>query len=233
MLKPVVYDSLGRGQYGWLDARYHFSFANYNNPERNGFGQLLVINDDLIQDNAGFPEHSHRNMEIITYVRKGAISHKDSAGNQGITTAGNIQVMSAGTGIKHSEWNSSDKVTSLYQIWIKPRKNNVTPRWDAVEFPKANVKDTLALLVAGDESAHLQINQDAQIYAGVLQSDVKIQHKIHKLGYLLISAGKVLIKDGQQTIELTQGDGCEITQQPMLQIEALADAEILLIDVPE
>lgn len=232
MLKHIPYESLGMGSYGWLEARYHFSFANYYNPQRTGFGSLLVINDDLIQGNAGFPAHGHRDMEIITYVRKGAISHKDSAGNAGVTTAGSIQVMSAGTGIKHSEWNSTDITTSLYQIWIKPRETNLAPRWDAVEFPKNKVSDTLALLVDGNKKAPLQIGQDAEIYGGHLQQGTVISHKVHRLGYLLVSKGRLQIEAGAAKVELKQGDGCEMTDQPELRLEALEDVELLLLDVP-
>jgi redox-sensitive bicupin YhaK (pirin superfamily) len=143
MIKIYPYDSLGHADHGWLNARHHFSFASYQNPDRMKFGLLRVINDDIIAANSGFATHPHQNMEIITYVRSGAITHKDSKGNEGRTGAGDIQVMSAGSGIEHSEYNLENEETNLYQIWIIPNKLGVKPRWDAKEFPKDPVKNSL------------------------------------------------------------------------------------------
>ena len=147
MIKTYTFEQLGHANHGWLDARHHFSFANYYNPERMGFGALRVINDDIIKAGAGFDTHPHKDMEIITYVRKGAITHRDSRGNQGRTEAGDVQVMSAGTGIFHSEFNLESEDTNLYQIWIEPNKIGVQPRWDAREFPTEETEGVLTLLV--------------------------------------------------------------------------------------
>ena len=228
MINVIRYQDLGHANHGWLDARHHFSFASYYDPKRMGFGTLRVINDDIIKAGAGFDIHPHRDMEIITYVRKGAISHKDSQGNKGRTEAGNVQVMSAGTGIFHSEFNLESEDTKLYQIWIEPAKLGVEPRWDMHSFPK-DTKNKLELLVSGDESAPLQINQDAQIFAGRLEEGTELQHKLNKLGYVLVSEGEVTL-NGKT---LNAGDGAEVTDTQTLTFNAQTDAEILVIEVPK
>jgi len=139
------YQELGRANHGWLDARHHFSFASYYNPKRMGFGTLRVINDDIIKAGRGFDTHSHRDMEIITFVREGAITHKDSNGNVGRTEAGDVQVMSAGSGVSHSEFNLETKDTNIFQIWIEPNQIGVKPRWDSHEFPDVSTTDELSL----------------------------------------------------------------------------------------
>ena len=154
------FDSLGGADHGWLNAKHHFSFANYYDPNKMSFGELLVINDDRIAPNTGFGKHPHDNMEIITFVRKGAISHEDSQGNKGKTNAGNVQVMSAGTGIMHSEHNHEDEETNIYQIWIKPKSRDIEPKWGSAEFPTESTKDKLKLLVSGNDDAPLQIHQE-------------------------------------------------------------------------
>ena len=228
MITIQRYHQLGHADHGWLSARYHFSFANYYNPERMGFGVLRVINDDVIQAGTGFGKHPHRNMEIITYVRKGAITHKDSQGNQGRTVAGDVQVMSAGTGIFHSEYNLESEDTNLYQIWIEPNQLGVTPCWDAHAFPKQNEHNELILLVSGDQDAPLFIHQDARIYAGKLPENVSIEQPIKHQAYVLVSEGEIEI-DGQTA---HKGDGIQITDQPSVSFKTNEAAEILLLDVP-
>lgn len=228
MINIYPYESLGRANHGWLDARHHFSFADYHNPERMGFGALRVINDDLIEAGTGFPTHPHRDMEIITYVRRGAITHKDSRGNEGRTEAGDIQVMSAGTGIFHSEHNLESEQTSLFQIWIHPRELGVEPRWDAREFPKDAVEDGLKLLVSGDGDAPLFINQDAYIYAGTLSEAAQIEHPVHNNAYFVVSEGELEI-DGHL---MKRGDGAAISDVSAVTVKAITEAEVLVIDVP-
>ncbi len=228
MITKYPFEKLSQANHGWLQARHHFNFGSYFDPQRAQFGVLRVINDDIIQAGTGFAPHPHDNMEIITYVRSGAITHKDSQGNTGRTVAGDVQVMSAGTGIRHSEYNRETVDTSLYQIWIEPNRRQVEPRWDAAKFPKQPVDDALQLLVAGDDSAPLQIHQDAYIYAGRLDAGKKIHHAIHHQAYLLVSSGSVSV-DGQR---LSRGDGAEITEQASFEIEANEPAELLVIDVP-
>lgn len=229
MIKIYKHSNLGRANYGWLDAKYHFSFAHYYNPSRMGFGALRVINDDTIDAGAGFDTHPHRNMEIITYVRQGAITHKDNKGNEGRTQAGDVQVMSAGRGIFHSEYNLQNTKTKIFQIWIEPHTTGLEPKWDTYSFPKKPVTEALDLLVSGDGNAPLQINQDAYIYAGHLQKNTSLRHKIHNQAYVLLSEGKILL-DGK---EMASGDGAEITQTSSIEITAQDASEILIIDVPE
>ena len=229
MIKIYPYQELGHADHGWLNARHHFSFASYQNPNRTGFGKLKVINDDIIQAKSGFATHPHQDMEIITYVRSGAITHKDSNGNEGRTEAGDIQVMSAGSGIKHSEYNLEDEQTNLYQIWIEPNEIGVTPRWDAKVFPKDPVTDKLPLLVSSkNDSAPLFIYQDAQIYGGCLDAGTVIDHPIKSQAYVLISKGEADL-DGNA---LKHGDGAEITDQSQIKITAIGRTEILVIDIP-
>ncbi len=229
MITIYPYAELGHANHGWLDARHHFSFASYYDPKRTQFGVLRVINDDVVKAGAGFDTHPHRDMEIITYVRKGAITHRDSQGNEGRTEAGDVQVMSAGTGIFHSEYNVESEDTNLYQIWITPHTKGVKPRWDAKTFPKEPVKDKLNLLVSGDGNAPLSIHQHAAIYAGRLLKGTKITHPITTQAYVLVSEGELEI-DGKK---LSKGDGAEITNRSSVIIHALSDAEILVIDVPK
>jgi redox-sensitive bicupin YhaK (pirin superfamily) len=228
MIQHIPYDNLGHAQHDWLDARHHFSFAEYYDPSRMGFGTLRVVNDDRIQPHTGFGTHPHRDMEIITFVRQGAISHEDSLGNKGKTQAGDVQVMSAGTGVFHSEYNDEEEVTRLYQIWITPNQKSIAPTWNSAKFPKEPVTDSLHLLVSGDGSAPLQICQDAFIYGGVLLKETEIRHPIHHQAYILISKGKVQIED----ILAQEGDAIQITDQQKCIIKAITQAEVIVIDVP-
>ena len=228
MITHHPYENLGGANHGWLDAKHHFSFAGYQDPDKMSHGELLVINDDRIAPNTGFEPHAHRDMEIITYVRKGAITHEDDKGNKGRTTAGNVQVMSAGSGIRHSEYNHEDEVTNIYQIWILPKSKGIEPRWDAAEFPKAAVSEKLPLLVSGGGDAPLSINQDATIHAGALNAGTSLTHAIKGKAYVLVSEGEASI-DG---IKGKKGDGFAVSGQDSIAIEAGSDAEILVIEVP-
>lgn len=229
MITIYPYEQLGHADHGWLNTRHHFSFANYRNPERTGFGSLLVINDDIIQAGTGFDTHSHKDMEIITYVRKGAITHRDNKGNEGCTAAGDVQVMSAGSGVFHSEYNLESGDTNIYQIWIKPDKLGIDPVWDAHEFPTKPTNGALSLLVSGDGKAPLSINQNAHIYAGKLSKGSELVHSVHQQVYLLVSEGELEL-NGKR---MKKGDGAEITGGASFQLKALKDADVLVIDVPE
>lgn len=229
MITIYPYNTLGHADHGWLNARHHFSFAAYYNPERVGFGALRVINDDIIKAGAGFDTHPHNDMEIITYVRQGAITHRDSHGNEGRTAAGDVQVMSAGTGIFHSEYNLESEDTRLYQIWIHPDTEGVKPQWASHVFPKEPVHDALPLLVGPRHSrAPLTIHQDAYLYAGTLEQGTILHQAITHQAYILVSHGTVTL-DGKPVYA---GDGAEVTQQLHVTIEATEHAEILVIDVP-
>ena len=228
MIKRYAFSDLGGANYGWLNAKHHFSFANYYDPQKLSHGELMVVNDDRIAPHTGFDTHPHRDMEIITYVRSGAISHQDDRGNKGRTPAGSIQVMSAGTGIFHSEYNLEDEETSLYQIWIKPAHIGVAPRWETAEFPKTPVLNKLQLVVSGDGIAPLHMRQNARIFVGYLNKDTKIEHPIQGKAYLLISEGDVIVKD----LPAHKGDGVAISDEVSVNITAMSDAEVLVIEVP-
>mgnify|MGYP000008765882 CR=1 FL=1 len=229
MLTHYPYDTLGLANHGWLNARHHFSFANYHNPNRMGFGSLRVINDDVIKAGAGFDTHPHKNMEIITFVREGAITHRDSNGNVGRTEAGDVQVMSAGTGVFHSEFNLESSDTNIFQIWIEPNTLGVEPQWASHEFPPHASQDQLTLLVAGDGSAPLSIHQDAYIYAGHLREGTSLTQKIKHQAYIVVSDGSVKVGD----IVLDKGDGLEVQGMSDVTLEATTDTRILVIDVPK
>ncbi len=232
MITVFPYDTLGQADYGWLQTHYHFSFSTYHNPERMGFGLLRVINDDVIAPHSGFDTHPHRDMEIITYVRSGAITHRDSRGNEGTTRAGDVQVMSAGSGITHSEHNETDEVTRLFQIWIHTDARNHTPRWDAQQFPKTPVTDQLQPLASGREEniaqGALMIHQDATLFGGRMRANQTITQPIRHQAYLLVADGQIEV-DGTM---LNAGDGAEITNRAELSLHALHNSELLLIDVP-
>ncbi len=229
MFNIIRYDDLANYDFGWLNARYHFSFGRYHDPARMGFKNLRVINDDIVKVGEGFGEHPHDNMEIITYVRKGAISHRDSTGNEGRTAAGDVQVMSAGSGLTHSEFNQEAEDTTLYQIWIMPTQRNVKPRWDARSFPETPVNDALPLLVSGNEAdtdhGALTIHADAVIYGGRLEKGTQITQPLGRPAYILISDGDVEI-NGEL---LHKGDGAAVENVETLDITAKTGAEILVI----
>lgn len=228
MLTHYPYSELGQANFDWLAARHHFSFGQYHNPDKPHFGDLVVINDDIIQPQTGFAPHGHADMEIITYVRRGAISHEDSQGNKGRTVAGDIQVMSAGTGIQHSEYNLEDEETNLFQIWIMPDAQGFAPRWDSAEFPRRTIDNALPLLVSGDGQAPLQINNKAaKIYAGALKEGQKLTHEIAGKAYILVSEGALQIGD----IAATRGDGVTVERQDSIDITAQGDADVLIIEV--
>jgi len=171
MITVIPFQSLGLARHGWLTARHHFSFARYYDPQRVGYPPLLVWNDDKIQAGTGFGMHPHDNMEIITYIRQGAITHRDNMGNEGRTVAGDVQVMSAGTGIMHSEHNEESEDTLLFQIWIQSSTRQVKPRWETRVFPKQSQNQLIPL--ASGRDIHraddvLFIYQDAAIFAGMI-----------------------------------------------------------------
>ena len=233
MIEIRDFDSLGHAEHGWLTAKHHFSFAGYHDPARMGWGKLRVWNDDLIQAKTGFPPHSHRDMEIITYVREGAITHRDHLNNEGRTVAGDVQVMSAGRGIRHEEWNLEDEDTRIFQIWIEPNRQGVTPRWETASFPKEGRKGRLVPLASGkaDVPAEaLWIAQDAEVLGASLDAGVEVTHLIGegRLAYLVPAKGRVKVNG----IELSERSGAAIRDVAKLAIRALEDAEIVLVDLP-
>ena len=230
MIDKRDFTSLGHADHGWLNARHHFSFANYYDPARMGWGAIRVWNDDEIGARSGFPPHPHSDMEIITYVRKGAITHQDSMGNRGRTAAGDVQVMSAGSGVRHAEYNLEDETTTLFQIWIMPRERGGSPCWGAKPFPRQDRSGKLAVLASGydDDREALRIRADARLLGGTLKAGESVVHDSAEGRhiYLVPATGKVEI-DGQ-TFEAR--DGAAILGGTPITITAIEDSEIVLVD---
>ncbi|RAK56668.1 pirin family protein [Phenylobacterium deserti] len=230
MIERRPFAGLGGADHGWLKAKHHFSFANYYDPQNMSWGSLRVWNDDEIAPQSGFPPHPHANMEIITYVRSGAITHQDSLGNQGRTEAGDVQVMSAGSGIRHAEYNLEPETTRIFQIWIEPNRTGGEPTWGAKPFPKSDRAGkfvTLASGIPGDEDA-LPIRTDARVVGATLKSGETAEYALgaSRHGYLVPAAGAVEVNG----VRLDARDGAAIKNEDVLRITALEDAEIVLVD---
>jgi redox-sensitive bicupin YhaK (pirin superfamily) len=230
MIERRQFAGLGGADHGWLKAKHHFSFANYYEPKRMGWGSLRVWNDDEIASNSGFPPHPHADMEIITYVRQGAITHKDSLGNEGRTEAGDVQVMSAGSGIRHAEYNLEPDTTRIFQIWIEPNQRGGAPTWGAKPFPKndrAGRFVTLASGIPGDEDA-LPIRTDARVVGATIKAGETAEYPLGagRHGYLVPATGAVEVNG----VRLDARDGAAIRDEATLRIKALEDAEIVLVD---
>ncbi|MGE0596758.1 MAG: pirin family protein [Hyphomonadaceae bacterium] len=234
MIEKRSFDSLGQFENDWLAARYHFSFSGYHHPERVHWGAVRVWNDDRIKAKSGFPPHPHADMEIITYVRTGAITHEDSMGNRGRTEAGDVQVMSAGSGVTHAEYNLEDEATTLYQIWILPKTRGGKPYWGAAKFPKADRAGALVTLASGFESDQqagaLPIRQDARVLAATLAPGQQVTHALAngRRAYLAVAKGAAEVNG----VTLGPRDGAAIRDEAELRITASDDAEIVLVDSP-
>lgn len=223
--------SLGRFKINWLEARYHFSFSDYFDPRRMNWGPLRVWNDDIVQPKSGFPPHGHRDMEIITYVRSGAISHGDSLGNKGRTEAGQVQVMSAGSGIQHAEYNLEDTETTHFQIWIEPDTRNLKPRWETRSLPGAYDHGRFIPLVSGQGIPDVMtIHQDATLYVAHLQSGDSLTHALgrHRKAYLVSSQGSGEVAG----ISLAKGDGLAVADEENLTLTAQGPGTFILADLP-
>ncbi len=230
MIELRPFASLGAANHGWLDARHHFSFAGYHDPARVQWGALRVWNDDAIAAQSGFPPHGHQDMEIITYVREGAISHKDSLGNSGRTEAGDVQVMSAGTGIQHAEFNLEDAETRLFQIWILPDERGHAPSWGARPFPKESRDGQFVVLasgMAGDAEA-LPIHARARVAGAFVKvgETVRYETSTDRHLYLVPATGRVRIG----AVEAAARDGVAITGEAEIEVTALEDSELVLVD---
>ena len=230
MIEHRPFTALGGADHGWLQARFHFSFAGYHDRERMGWGLLRVLNDDEIAGGHGFPTHPHRDMEIVTYVRQGAITHEDSLGNAGRTEAGDVQVMSAGTGVAHSEANHEAGPTRLFQLWLLPRRAGGAPRWGTRPFPR-EARDgrfvALASGFAGDSEA-LEIGADARVSGATLAAGATIEHALDdgQHAYLVVARGAVEVNG----IKFGTRDGAAIADEKKLRITAQGDAELLLVE---
>lgn len=226
------FDRLGRFDNDWLNTRYHFSFADYHDPERMGLGPLRVWNDDRIAPGSGFDPHPHRDMEIITYVRRGAVTHRDNLGNEGRTEAGDVQVMSAGTGIVHAEYNLEKEPTDFFQIWIMPDRRGHAPRWDTRAFPKSDRAGALVPLASGRPGVQeaLPIHADATLYGATLLAGQQVTHTLAegRQAYLVPAIGVVTV-DGT-AIETRAGAAvCDVRTVTLI---AKEDSEILFADLP-
>lgn len=234
MIELRPFKSLGRFDNDWLAARYHFSFSGYQDPKRVHWGALRVWNDDAIQPKTGFSPHSHADMEIITYVREGAITHEDSLGNRGRTEAGDVQVMSAGAGVTHAEYNLEDDITRLFQIWIIPKERGGKPYWGAARFPKDARAGKFETLASGFEDdvagGALPIRQDARVLGATVRAGETASYDLApgRSAYLVVAKGAATLNGAA----LAERDGAAVRDEPRLTIAASEDAEIVLVDAP-
>jgi redox-sensitive bicupin YhaK (pirin superfamily) len=226
-------DSRGMAEHGWLSSRHTFSFANYYNPKRMGFGLLRVINDDVVQPGMGFGRHPHDNMEIISIPIMGSLKHKDSMGNEHVILASEVQVMSAGTGITHSEYNNSDSdMVNFLQIWVLPKEINIAPKYGQKMFPKEQRHNKFQLLVSPEPNSDgLWINQNAYFSMIDLDESKSISYETHSGEngvYVFIIAGSAQVLSSK----LSQRDGIAITEERVISIQAIEDSQVLLMEVP-
>lgn len=225
-------DERGHANHGWLNATHSFSFANYYDSEKVHFGALRVLNDDIVKGGGGFGMHPHQNMEIITIPLRGALEHKDSTGGHGVISKNDIQAMSAGTGVYHSEYNhSKNEEVNLLQIWIFPKKEDISPRYDQKTFSAEGRQNKFETIVAPDDKNAMWINQDAWLSLGNLSKDTQINYSFHQSGdgvYAFLIEGEVEING----IKLEKRDALGISDINEISVKANSDAEILLIEVP-
>lgn len=233
-LAPVEvrpFKTLGYANHGWLEAHHHFSFANYHDPARMSWGPIRVWNDDAIAAKSGFPPHPHADMEIITYIRAGAITHKDSLGNTGRTEAGDVQVMSAGSGITHAEYNMEDEETRLFQIWVIPNERGGAPSWGTRPFPRGERANSLALLASGyGEEGALPIRTTARVFGAELTAGTTLNHDIADghCAYLVLAEGEAVING--VTVNARDGVGL---RAGAVEIATTNGAELVMVEAEE
>lgn len=230
MIEHRRLSEIGGGDLGWLKAKHHFAIGPNGNPAHAALGNLYVLNDDEIAPGTGFPLHPHANVEIITYVREGAVTHRDNLGNEGRTAAGDVQVMSAGTGIKHLEKNDESGATKIFQIWLHPRAAGGKPRWGTRPFPKVDRAGRLVVLASGfdTDSEALPIRADARVMGATLRAGQRISYELgeNRMAYLVPARGDVIVNG----FPIRTREGAAIRQDKRVDIEAQKDSEILLID---
>jgi hypothetical protein len=233
MIKVIKSGERHHQNFGWLDTRWHFSFDTYYDPENVHWGALRVFNDDVVEPGQGFPMHGHRDMEIITYVLSGTLEHQDSMGHTGVVRPGEVQVMSAGKGVMHSEFNpSKEEPVHLLQLWILPRTRGLQPRWEQRVFSRDERGGKLLPVVSsGERDGTLHIDQDAQIFVSALKRGDKVVHKsrLGRKGYLFVIEGGI----GLNGATLAKGDQARIENEKELNLEAKQDSELILLDLPE
>jgi redox-sensitive bicupin YhaK (pirin superfamily) len=233
MINIIPSKSRYHADFGWLSTHWHFSFGEYHAPANVHWSKLRVFNDDVVQGGGGFGMHPHRDMEIITYVLDGELEHQDSVGNRGVIRPGEVQVMSAGKGIRHAEKNASPtNKLHLLQIWIEPRSKGNTPRWQQRQFNREQRAGRLLPVVSGGDIAEtLAIDQDATIFVSSLAKDQRVKHVMkagHRHAYLFVIQGAVAV-DGQP---LSAGDQARLVDENTLELVATSDAELILLDLP-
>ena len=230
MIDIRPFASLGHADHGWLDARHHVSFAQYHDPQRMGWGAIRVWNDDTIAPRSGFPPHPHRDMEIVTFVRTGAITHKDSLGNEGRTGAGDVQVMTAGSGITHAEYNLEDEATTLFQIWIETGQPAASPGWGQRTFPDSSGAGNWEILASGDPAGDdaLPIRADARVLAATFRAGDVLVRPVDpaRHQYLVAPSGRIRV-NGQ---EAHARDGIAVTGESEIRVEAIDPTEVVLVD---
>jgi len=231
MLAVRISEERGKVNLGWLDSRHTFSFGHYHDPQYMGFGPLRVINEDRVQPGEGFDTHGHQDMEIISYVLEGALEHKDSLGNGSIIRSGDVQRMTAGTGVRHSEFNASDEeLVHFLQIWILPERNGLEPGYEQKYFPAAERRGRLRLVVSRDgRDGSVRVHQHVDLYAALLNDGEQVGHTLDagRKGWVQIARGAVTL-NGR---ELDAGDGVALEGPVEIDVSATSDAEILLFDM--
>jgi redox-sensitive bicupin YhaK (pirin superfamily) len=230
MIEVRPFAGLGHANHGWLDARHHFSFASYYDPARMGWGAIRVWNDDTIDPRSGFPPHPHNDMEIVTFVRTGAITHQDSLGNKGRTGAGDVQVMSAGTGIVHAEYNLEDEATTLFQIWIMPDRAGEAPGWGQREFPRGERAGRWEIVASGtpEQDEALPIRADAKVAAATLAAGESATWSTaaNRHVYLVAPTGTIRVNG----VDAEPRDGVAVSGEATIIVEAVTAAEVVLVD---
>ena len=230
MLRLRALDTLGGGDHDWLKARHHFAVGSQGNPAHTRLGHLVVWNDGEIAPHSGFPMHGHRDMEIVTYVREGVLQHEDSSGGWGEIRAGNVQAITAGRGIRHSESNDSDARLRIFQIWLLPRRSGLDPRWSTRPFADAQRAGQLVPLASGfsEDQGALRIESDARVLDATFDAGQRIAYALHasRYGYLVPARGRVMVNDQQ----VAERDGIAIAGESGIAITAIERAEIILVD---
>lgn len=232
-MKKVIHkaDSRGDANFGWLHSKHTFSFGQYYNPDRVHFGMLRVLNDDIVVGGAGFPTHPHENMEIVSIPLSGALAHKDSTGNEKIIQTGEVQIMSAGSGLTHSEYNASkDQEVNFLQIWVFPKEKDIEPRYDQKLFKDVDRKNKVQTVVAPDDSA-LWINQNAWFSLANLDGNKVLDYKIHDSGnglYIFVIEGELEV----DSENLNKRDAIGLSETESVSIKSSKDSKLLLIEVP-
>ena len=228
MLKLKSFEDISGLDAGWLKAKHHFAIGPYGNPAHKAVGNLIVFNDDEIAPRTGFDLHHHENVEIVSYLREGTVTHRDDQGNLGKTHAGDVQVMTAGTGIRHSEQNEEDVPVRLFQIWLKPSTAGGIPRWGTKPFPKVDRAGVFVPLASGrNAEGALPIRTDAEVYGALLHAGAKTRYSFRKgdAGYLVPATGEVEVSG----VNVHAREGLVIENEEMIAIKALTDSELVLV----